>query len=259
MNHLRKFELENDYLQAKDSFVYPNVSYIVEKDILHYMKNSKYDFVDLGLPSGLQWAAWNVGATKPEESGLYFAWGEDKGYVVTRGEVINETYCQYNAIIKNADGSETTKRFSSGYTDYKHYDVSTSSFTKYNETDRLTILANEDDGCYFTENAMRMPTKAECEELIANTNHNFTDNYDGRGVSGMTFTSKTNGNSIFVPAVGGVNSGVLGNFGLGGFFWSSSLSSSSVERAFVLDFGSDYLVVGSGGRFGGIPLRAVRP
>ena len=52
MNHLRKFELETDYLQAKDSFVYPNVSYIVEKDILHYMKNSKYDFVDLGLIYG---------------------------------------------------------------------------------------------------------------------------------------------------------------------------------------------------------------
>ena len=41
MNHLRKFELENDYLQAKDSFVYPNVSYIVEKDILHYMKKNQ--------------------------------------------------------------------------------------------------------------------------------------------------------------------------------------------------------------------------
>ena len=105
MNHLRKFELETDYLNAKDSFVYPNVSYIVEKDILHYMKNSKYDFVDLGLPSGLKWAAWNVGATQPEESGLYFAWGEDKGYVVTRGEEIDAINGQYNAIIKNAAGS----------------------------------------------------------------------------------------------------------------------------------------------------------
>ena len=64
------------------------------------MENSKYEFVDLDLPSGIKWAKWNVGATKPEESGLYFAWGEDKGYVVTRGEVINEEYGKYNAIIK---------------------------------------------------------------------------------------------------------------------------------------------------------------
>ena len=32
--------------------------------------------VDLGLPSGTNWAAYNVGATKPEAYGSYFAWGE---------------------------------------------------------------------------------------------------------------------------------------------------------------------------------------
>ena len=259
MNHLRKFELETDYLNAKDSFVYPNVSYIVEKDILHYMKNSKYDFVDLGLPSGLKWAAWNVGATQPEESGLYFAWGEDKGYVVTRGGEIDAINGQYNAIIKNADGSGTTKTFASGYTDYKHYDVSTSAFTKYNATDNLTKLANEDDGCYLAEKSMRMPTQAECQELIAKTTQEFIEDYNGSGVKGMTFTSKTNGNSIFVPAVGAVFIGVLNFFGLLGLFWSSSLSSSSVEKAFFLRFLSVGLDVGSDSRFFGIPLRAVRP
>ena len=35
-----------------------------------------YDFVDLGLPSGTMWASYNVGATKPEECGNYYAWGE---------------------------------------------------------------------------------------------------------------------------------------------------------------------------------------
>ena len=256
MNHLRKFELETDYLNAKDSFVYPNVSYIVEKDILHYMKNSKYDFVDLGLPSGLKWAAWNVGATQPEESGLYFAWGEDKGYVVTRGGEIDAINGQYNAIIKNADGSGTTKTFASGYTDYKHY--ANSGLTKYNATDNLTKLANEDDGCYLAEKEMRMPTKEECQELIANTTSAWTENYNGSGVNGMTFTFKTNGNSIFVPAVGAVSSGVLSNFGLGGGFWSSSLSSSSVEGALLLGFDSGGLDVVSDFRFVGIPLRAVR-
>ena len=259
MNHLRKFELETDYLQAKDSFVYPNVSYIVEKDILHYMKKSKYKFVDLGLPSGLQWAAWNVGATKPEDSGLYFAWGEDNGYAVTPGKVINETNGTYNAIITNADG-ESGKTFASNYSDYKHYDVSTSAFTKYNSTSGLTTtLANEDDGCYLAEKAMRMPTKEECEELIANTTPVWTEKYNGSVINGMTFTSNTNGNSIFVPAVGAVVSGVLGDFGLSGGLRSSSLSSSSVEGAFVLDFNSDSLGVDDVSRFGGIPLRAVRP
>ena len=37
---------------------------------------NNYEFVDLALPSGVKWASYNVGATKPEEYGDYFAWGE---------------------------------------------------------------------------------------------------------------------------------------------------------------------------------------
>lgn len=33
-------------------------------------------WVDLGLPSGILWAKYNVGATSPEEYGGYYAWGE---------------------------------------------------------------------------------------------------------------------------------------------------------------------------------------
>ncbi len=35
-----------------------------------------YEYIDLGLPSGLLWANQNIGASKPEEFGDYFAWGE---------------------------------------------------------------------------------------------------------------------------------------------------------------------------------------
>ena len=35
-----------------------------------------YEYVDLGLPSGLKWATHNIGAAAPHESGDYFAWGE---------------------------------------------------------------------------------------------------------------------------------------------------------------------------------------
>ena len=37
-----------------------------------------HEYVDLGLPSGTKWATCNVGATKPEEYGAYYAWGETK-------------------------------------------------------------------------------------------------------------------------------------------------------------------------------------
>lgn len=36
--------------------------------------------VDLGLPSGKLWADRNLGADNPEDTGLYYAWGETTGY-----------------------------------------------------------------------------------------------------------------------------------------------------------------------------------
>ena len=47
--------------------------------------------VDLGLPSGTKWASWNVGASKPEEYGHYYAWGE----TVTKTEYSQSTYQYY--------------------------------------------------------------------------------------------------------------------------------------------------------------------
>lgn len=35
-----------------------------------------YEYVDLGLLSGLKWATCNVGASSPESYGSYYAWGE---------------------------------------------------------------------------------------------------------------------------------------------------------------------------------------
>ena len=46
------------------------VNYILGKE------NETHVAVDLGLPSGTKWATCNVGATKPEEYGGYYAWGE---------------------------------------------------------------------------------------------------------------------------------------------------------------------------------------
>lgn len=37
-----------------------------------------HQWVDLGLPSGKKWATCNVGASTPEQTGEFFAWGETK-------------------------------------------------------------------------------------------------------------------------------------------------------------------------------------
>lgn len=46
----------------------------IDKDINNWAAKTTPEYVDLGL--SVKWASFNVGATKPEETGDYFAWGE---------------------------------------------------------------------------------------------------------------------------------------------------------------------------------------
>ena len=57
-------------------------------------------WVDLGLPSGILWAKYNVGATSPEEYGGYYAWGETE-------EKSSYSMSNYNLYDLNIDISGT--------------------------------------------------------------------------------------------------------------------------------------------------------
>lgn len=77
----------------------------------------------------------------------------------------------------------------------------------------------------------RLPTKAQCEELVANTTSEWVNDYEGTGVKGRRFTGK-NGQSIFLPAAGYREGTSLINAGSsnGGYltyegdYWSSTYS-----------------------------------
>ena len=198
---------------------------------------SKYEFVDLGLPSGTKWATCNIGANNPEEYGLYFAWGETQGY----------------------EGITDEKQFN--WIDYKLCGGSYSTLTKYNHdssngtVDNLTTLELEDDAAYQSDNTCRIPTKDELQELVDNT----TSTWETlNGVNGRRFTS-TNGNSIFVPAAGICDYGSINNVGSYGYLWSSSLNEIYSRGAWNLGFDSRGMGVGSHGRFGGFSVRPVQP
>ena len=51
-------------------------------------------WVDLGLPSGILWAKYNVGATSPEEYGGYYAWGETE----EKDSYTLKNYLYYNTV-----------------------------------------------------------------------------------------------------------------------------------------------------------------
>ena len=192
-----------------------------------------YEYVDLGLPSGTKWATMNVGADSPEDYGDYFAWGE------------TTTKSTYNW--------STYKWCNDSYNTMTKYCTSSS----YGTVDNKTILDLSDDAAYVNwGSSWRMPTKAEYDELI-NTSYTTWTWTTQNGVKGYKVTSKTNGNSIFLPAAGCRDNSDLYNAGFGGGYWSSSLSTGNSYDACNLDFYSDEVDSYYGNREYGQSIRPV--
>ena len=201
----------------------------------------KCKMVDLGLTSGTLWMDRNVGASSPEDAGLYFAWGETIGYT--------------------ADEVGKTKQFNWG--DYKYANGAYNKLTKYcnkssygndGYTDSLTTLETTDDAVLQNVHKYSMPTKEQLQELIDGTTSTWTSQ---NGVNGRLFTSKTNGNSIFVPAAGGGGDGSMYDVGSNGGLWSSSLYGDGANDAWGLGFGSGSVGLGYDYRCGGRSVRGV--
>lgn len=214
-----------DVLSEVDKFVGDNICFRVNATT----DANGHEWVDLGL--SVKWATCNVGATKPEEYGNYYAWGETK----------------------------PKRKYS--WSTYKWCKGIYNSFTKYctqssrGTVDNKTVLDLEDDAARANwGSAWRMPTDAEWTELFDNCTWTWTSDYNGTGVKGRIVTSNNNGNSIFLPAAG------LGDeliyAGNRGFYWSSSLSADAPNYAWDVYFDSAGYVVGGSSRFYG---RSVRP
>ena len=126
--------------------------------------------VDLGLPSGLKWAKFNIGANAPEEHGGYFAWGEttEKNVYSWGWYLCKESECGTWAdpFIKNYQSAGTY------------------------------ILGPAYDAAHIQwGGSWRMPTQDDFNELKENCSCEKTT---VNGVSGYRYTG-WNGNSIFLP------------------------------------------------------------
>ena len=233
----------------------PNVSYLESKNTLFVPGNSgtatvkvnsttgeieaqtapTYEYVDLGL--SVLWAKCNVGAETETDYGLYFAWGETQGY---------------------EDTLVGTRWFMWERGNYKwgSWEVQ----TKYNSTDGKTTLDLEDDAANSNMGGnWRMPTKAEYEELTANTTSQWVTNYNGSGVNGRTFMG--NGQTLFIPAAGRWVDTSIGNRTSSGCVWSSSLKTDNTPWAWCMYFDSSNknMSTNGNGRCDGMPVRGVLP
>ena len=164
--------------------------------------------VDLGL--SVKWATCNVGASTPEDYGDYFAWGE------------------------------TSTKSTYGWSTYKYCNGSYNTLTKYNNSssygtmvDNKTQLDLSDDAARANwGGSWRMPTDAEMTELRKQCTWTWTTQ---NGVNGYKVTSKSNGNSIFLPAASYYRFGLVDNVGHGGYYWSSSLYTFGSQEGFGPD------------------------
>ena len=149
----------------------------------HSGTHNGHEYVDLGL--SVKWATCNVGATKPEEYGGYYAWGETE-----EKDVYN--WGNY----KHCDGTRNSC-----------HDIGNNiANTKYD-------VAHVKWG-----GSWRMPTKAQQDEFRKKCTKEWTQL---NGVNGMLFTGP-NGNTIFLPAAGQFLLDKLRYEGEICYYWSST-------------------------------------
>ncbi len=82
----------------------------------------------------------------------------------------------------------------------------------------------------------RMPTVEEQQELLNNCNHEWTSR---NGVDGILFTSRENGNSIFLPAAGCRHETLHDGTGTMGGYWSATPNDTVSNHAHYLFFDND--------------------
>ena len=192
-----------------------------------------YEYVDLGL--SVKWATHNIGTTKPEECGDYFAWGE----------VETKDWYDWDTYIWSGGGEYEMKKYCTDnlYT------------CNWGVPDYIKKLKKEDDVAHIKWGGdWRIPTANECKELIKKCNWSWT--YQN-GIAGYMVSSKKNGNSLFLPVTGYMESSV--KWESAGFYWSSTLYKEIPSLANGLLFDNNELFVDGVYRYRGFAIRPVCP
>ena len=176
--------------------------------------------VDLALPSGLLWCEHNVGASRPEEAGLYFSWGNITGHAKGSGyDFSSDNYANTAGAALNGN---------------------------IPVNDAFDMVHHNMGGQW------RLPRKTELQELIDNCDFEYIIQ---DGVQGGRFTSRVNGNSIFIPASGYYWDTDLISEGYTGHLWTSTYGTSE-GKGFAL-YLNTYVNIYNDSRFYGTPARGV--
>lgn len=201
-----------------------------------YKEENEYTLAVSGaveMGTSVKWAAYNLGATKPEEYGDYYAWGETQTKT-------NYNWSTYNW--SNGDENKLTK-----YCDKATYWDGTGT------PDGKIVLDLSDDAARANWGSpWRMPTKAEFNELIECC---LWESATYEGINGYKVYGIESGKIIFLPRTGFRTNSSLNIYGEMAFsYWSSSLDTDYFPyRAWYLRGDSYYI----GDRAVGVVIRPV--
>ena len=175
--------------------------------------------------NGPYWAECNVGASKPEEYGYYFWWGDTVGYTNTG-----------SGWISVKDGTS----ISFGYSDMSlsTYGMNGSALQSAGYIDSTgNLVAAHDAATAHLGAPWRIPTSDEIDALVSNCTTTWitTNGVYGRLVTG---TGSYANRSIFLPAAGSGYGSRLNDPGSLGFYWSSTPISNISRSAWYLSFDS---------------------
>ena len=209
------------------------------KNEIIYRGGVTYEYVDLGLPSSTLWSNMNLGATSETDYGDCFQWGS------TTPNTADE--CTW----KNAPFNNGSSYYDSNYFNTHKSEWLDNNGNLKPEFDAATQIMGGD---------WRMPTEAEIRELINNTTKEWITNFNGSGVNGRKFTSKTDTSKyIFIPAAGFCYNDSVNYVDRNGYVWSSSLNASDPGYAWGLYFNSGRCEMSdSSFRYFGQSVRGVR-
>lgn len=169
--------------------------------------NNHPHMIDLGLPGGVKWACCNVGATKPEDFGGYYAAGETE-------EKDDYTVVSYK--LERRKDIYSYPKDIYGDNDYK----------------KSSLLPEYDVAHVKWGGSWCMPTELQFKVLLNRTTQKQTTI---NGVKGWLFTG-FNGNSIFFPAGGFHGERGFEHVEICCYYWASSTNGQN---------GNVYLIYGS--------------
>ena len=195
--------------------------------------------------NGPYWAECNVGASKPEEYGYYFWWGDTVGY---------KRNAANNGWVSVKNGASFS--FSEGNCPIYNKSISTLQSQGYIDATG-NLVAKYDAATVHLGAPWRLPTSAEVDALIKNCTTKWTtkNGVYGRLVIGKgAYASK----SIFLPAAGYGGDTRLFDPNAGGNYMSSTPDSSNSDNAWYLYFHSLSFHRGSGHRNPGLSVRPLR-